>query len=320
MDKKLNDRDAFFADGIFDWQFGGKKHYRQMYSDTGYDEKKYWGGFAKDLPDVSVPLPDWAIGPFDKYEHNPIFSPSATGWDRGRFGGGVHNGAIIRKDGQFFYVYRGEEELSATFWDDANPESTNLGSIDYICDIGIAVSDDGINFRRATQHSPLFRHGKDAKYSFEDVCLVTYEDQYYLYCNRWDWKDVNNPNTNGVFIAISRDMFHWENVGLAFSKAKRIHRNACVVQNPINEAVRVNGRFVMHINDGLIAYSDNLIEWQSHEVENSWPGGEGCFAVAEYSASQPDHIVLFTGGHHTGHFYAVGEVLVSKENPERPLA
>tara|TARA_B100000686_G_C16762026_1_gene959301 strand:- start:950 stop:1105 length:156 start_codon:yes stop_codon:yes gene_type:complete len=39
MDKKLNNRDAFFADGIFDWQFGGKKHYRQMYSHTGYDEK-----------------------------------------------------------------------------------------------------------------------------------------------------------------------------------------------------------------------------------------------------------------------------------------
>ena len=134
-----------------------------MYSDTGYDEKKYWGGFAKNPPDLSVPLPDWAIGPFDKYEHNPIFSPSATGWDIGRFGGGVHKGAIIRKDGQFFYVYRGGEELSTAFWDDANPESTNLGSIDYICDIGIAVSDDGINVRRAAPAQPFVSSWKRCK-------------------------------------------------------------------------------------------------------------------------------------------------------------
>ena len=34
----------------------------------------------------------------------------------------------------------------------------------------------------------------------------------------------------------------------------------------------------------------------------------------------PDTIVLFTGGHHTGHFYAIGEVLLSKNDPAKPLA
>jgi predicted GH43/DUF377 family glycosyl hydrolase len=29
---------------------------------------------------------------------------------------------------------------------------------------------------------------------------------------------------------------------------------------------------------------------------------------------------LFTGGHHTGHFYAVGEVLFSQRDPTNPLA
>jgi predicted GH43/DUF377 family glycosyl hydrolase len=78
----------------------------------------------------------------------------------------------------------------------------------------------------------------------------------------------------------------------------------------------------MYINDGLMAYSDDMIHWESKEVtpENHFPGGEGCLALAEYDAENPDNIVLFTGGNHTGHFYAVGEVLFSKKDPEKPLA
>jgi predicted GH43/DUF377 family glycosyl hydrolase len=42
--------------------------------------------------------------------------------------------------------------------------------------------------------------------------------------------------------------------------------------------------------------------------------------VTDHNRARPDDIVLFTGGHHTGHFYAVGEVLFSRSNPESPLA
>ena len=75
----------------------------------------------------------------------------------------------------------------------------------------------------------------------------------------------------------------------------------------------------MHINDGLMAYSDDLFHWKSKEIEHRWPGGEGCFAVADHDPARPDDVVLFTGGHHTGHFYAIGEVLFSKSDPEKPL-
>ena len=34
---------------------------------------------------------------------------------------------------------------------------------------------------------------------------------------------------------------------------------------------------------------------------------------------RPEDILLFTGGHHTGHFYAIGEVLFSKQNPGMPV-
>jgi predicted GH43/DUF377 family glycosyl hydrolase len=92
-----------------------------------------------------------------------------------------------------------------------------------------------------------------------------------------------------------------------------------VLQNPQNKAIRVNGKFIMYINDGLIAYSDDLINWESSEMEANFPGGEGCFALSDYDKANADNIILFTGGHHTGHFYAVGEVLFNKNNPAKPI-
>jgi predicted GH43/DUF377 family glycosyl hydrolase len=314
------ERKTFFGDGFFAWQGGGKAYHKDMYEATQYNEEKYWGGFSREpVDEASYRLPGWAIGPFHKYEGNPIFAPAEEGWDRGRFGGGVHNGSVVRKDGKFYYIYRGEEPIRQDYWNGGPEGSTDMGTIDYICDIGVAVSADGIHFTREEGSGQLFRHGEDADFSFEDVCVVKNGDTYYLYCNKWDWRDHSNPLSNGVFMAVSKDLLHWEKVGFAFPKASRMHRNPCVLQNPNNEAVRVNGKFVMYINDGLIAYSDDLLHWESRETSEFWPGGEGCFALADYNDAYPDSILLFTGGHHTGHFYAVGEVLLSKANPEKAI-
>jgi len=89
----------------------------------------------------------WAVGPFTKYTGNPVLAPMPGAWDQGHFSGGVHNGSIIVKDGRFYYVYRGERPI------DVPQKST----IDYIWDIGIAVSDDGMHFTKDTAHSPFFR-------------------------------------------------------------------------------------------------------------------------------------------------------------------
>ncbi|HON73486.1 MAG TPA: hypothetical protein PK512_09180, partial [bacterium] len=83
----------FFNDGVFEWQFA-KKEYEQLWKMMSYNEEKYWGGFSREPFDPEkYSLPDWAIGPFVKYKGNPIFAPSEDGWDRGHFGGGVHNGS-----------------------------------------------------------------------------------------------------------------------------------------------------------------------------------------------------------------------------------
>ena len=297
----------FHGNGIFDWQFSSKVH-EEAWSERHYDEDRYWGGFSRDPLPAGYKLPHWAIGPFTKYEGNPVFAPDPHGWDCGFFGGGVHNGAIIIKDGKYHYIYRGEFPIPEKF--------KNNDGFDYMGDIGHAVSDDGIHWERVG--GPFFRHGEDEKYDFSDVSMASYNGRYYMFINRWDWPRMTDPTHNGVFLAVSDDLYHWEKKGLLFPGAKKIHRNASILQNPKNEAVRINGRFVLFINDGIIAFSDDMEHWESDEME-TFPGGECAFSVCDYDADNPDNVILFTGGHHTGHFYAHGEVLLNKNNIKKPV-
>ncbi|MHB8963377.1 MAG: hypothetical protein ACYC5K_09525 [Saccharofermentanales bacterium] len=303
-------RKEFFGNGFFDWQFSNAED-QAVWDARQFDPEKYWGEFPRDIPSKEdYSLPDWAPAYFTKYKGNPVLGPSETGWDCGHSSGGVHNGSIIRRDGRYYYVYRGEGPLPVH---DFGVDSIN--GIRYVCDIGIAESDDGIHFTKTTPEAGLFRHGSDLLYSFEDVCLVTYQGKYYLFCNRWDWNTIATPGTGGVWLAVSDDLHTWEKKGLLFPGAGVTHRNAAVVQNPHNEAVKINGKFVMYLNDGIVAYSNDLITWESSRIANLWPGGEGCFALTDHCASRPDDILLFTGGHHTGHFYAIGAVLLSRQDP-----
>ncbi len=269
---------TFFGDGFFEWQrVKSDNDSHQMYH---YDAEKQWGAFSHEpFDEQNYTLPAWAIGPFIKYEGNPIFAPDPHGWDTGRYGGGVHNGAAIKKDGSIYYVYRGE---LPTPKDDPRFAAQRNTGIDYHCDIGVARSNDGIHFERVA--GPLFRHDGDEVYSFEDVCCVGHEGKYYMYLNRWDWACHNDPAVCGAYIAVSDDLIHLEKVGLAFPEADRIHRNPCVLQDGDNRPVRdAKGRFVMYINDGIIAYSTDLLHWESTEVDRFWPGGEGCFALAKHN-------------------------------------
>ena len=292
--------------GIFAWQYSADAESGWDSSSWVYDEERYWGGFpAKGDVDADAgELPEWAIGPFRKYAGNPVLAPSAS-WDRGRFGGGVHNGAIIRAGGRFHYVYRGERSCEP------------IDGIDYICKIGLAESVDGRRFTRITSDAPLF--GADDPFSYEDVSLVRLGKTYHLFCNRWDWKRIDDPAVSGCWHATSTDLRRWTEHGLVYPDAERIHRNGVVLCDPDNRPVRVDGHYLMYVNGHVIGRSNDLLHWESTQLETRWPGGEGCFAMADYS-DDPDDILLFTGGHHSGHFYAIGEVRFSKRDPASPLA
>lgn len=289
-----------------------------QYERFRYDPERYWGGFPEAVPgeaEGAQTLPDWAIGPFTKHPGNPVLAPSPDGWDVGARGG-VHNGSILHRKGKFHYVYRGWMPHPPTVYDE-----WLCGYYDWVCDIGLATSDDGVHFEKDRDHSPFFRTGDDKRFSFEDVNLVEHEGVYYLFCNRWEWERFKDPAWNGVYLATSTDLLHWDKVGLVFPGAATMHRNACVLQNPQNQAVRVNGKFVMFLNFHRIAYSDDLIHWQSEPIPPSrhWPGGEGCFALTDYRRTDPGAVLLFTGGNHSGHFYAIGEARFSKNDLTQPI-
>ena len=300
-------------EGVFAWQFPNPDR-EKAWRHYSFNKDRWWGDFALDLPEQMDTFSQnpWAIGPFAKYPNNPVFAPEPGAWDCGRYDGGVHNGSIVRHNDLFYYVYRGERPI------DISQDTT----VDYICDIGVAISRDGVVFDRRRDCSPFFRTGKDRQYSYEDVNIVRHEGVYYLFCNQWLWERMDDTSQNGTYLATSTDLLHWEKHGIVFPEAKRIHRNGVVIQSPTNDAVRIDGQFVMYINDGIIARSPDLIHWESFDIpaENRWPGGEGCFALAEHNPQRPDDILLFTGGNHTGHFYAVGEVLLSKQDITKPKA
>ncbi len=309
MTDKKNPSD-FFGSGIFEWQLISRD-LQATWKERSYNEQRWWGDFPHDsrVPDDLFAAYPWAIGPFTKHPGNPILAPTPGQWDQGHSAGGVHNGSILRHNGKFHYIYRGERPIDV-------PTKSEMN---YICDVGLAVSDDGVHFVKDNTCSPFFRIGDDRRYSYEDPCVVRHNDTFYLFCNQWLWDEMLNPKVCGVFLATSKDLRTWHKHGIVFSDAKRIHRNPVILQNGDNEAVRLNGRFVMYINDGLMAYSDDMLHWQSREIPHRWPGGEGCFAITGHNPKRPDDLVLFTGGHHTGHFYAIGEVLFSIADPEKPL-
>ena len=286
--------------------------YAERWRKQVFNPKEYWGGFPPGEADEHEMWrgAPWAIGPFTKHPGNPVLAPTPGAWDTGRMDGGVHNGGVVVRNGLFYYVYRGERPLDVEMKSD----------FDYMCDIGVATSSDGVHFTKDTEHSPFFRKGADHRYSYEDVNIVEYKGTYYLFCNQWDWEHQADHSVNGTFLATSADLLHWKKHGIVFPRATRTHRNGVVLHDPHNGAVKANGKFVMYINDGLIAYSNDLIHWESREVGERWPGGEGCLALARHSKERPDDIILFTGGNHTGHFYAIGEVLFSLTEPERPRA
>jgi predicted GH43/DUF377 family glycosyl hydrolase len=312
-DQSASPRSEHSADGsadpsFLDWQLPSSPDSWERYV---YNPDVYWGGFPPEAAGGASMFAGapWALGPWTKHEGNPVLRPSPGGWDPGSYGGGVHNGSVVVHDGAFHYVYRGWRPIDIAL---ASP-------VDYICDIGLAVSDDGVHFVKDVAASPFFRTGADRAYSFEDVCLVRQDDTYFLFCNRWNWDRVDDPRDSGIFLATSTDLRTWEKHGLVFPRASRIHRNPVVIQDPHNNAVRVGGQYVMYVNDGLLGVSDDLLHWESHEIDARWPGGEHCVAMTGHATDRPDDIVVFTGGHHSGHFYAIGEVLFSRADPATPL-
>ncbi len=247
----------------------------------------------------AVVLPEWAIGPFARVEENPLLVPT-SGWEALH----TYNPAVLIVDGRFAMLYRAQDIPH------------EQGGKDQI---GLAWSDDGIHWERYPGN-PVLEATEDYELpgGSQDPRVVRHDGVYYMTYTAW------SPPNCYLSIATSEDLVHWTKHGPLFPEL-RWTKSGTIVQNPSNEAVRIDGRFVMYVVDWkpfYIAYSDDLLNWEIKELEGEL-GGESGIAVTDYADPGEDDIVLFYSGaleNRGDWFYAVGEALFSRDDPERRLA
>ena len=214
----------------------------------------------------------WNEGAFVKTSVNPIMGPDSAQsfycpvqkkevqWQKAD----VFNPAAIVKDNKVYLLYRAED----------NPKAILGGRTSRI---GLAVSDDGIHFKRFDK--PVIYPDNDAyaEYDYpggcEDPRVVETEDgRYVVVYTSW------NGKTARLSAAVSTDLIKWEKKGPVFSiaykgKYKDIwSKSGSIITGYTNGkavALKINGKYWMYWGEQFInlAWSENMTDW--YPLENS---------------------------------------------------
>ena len=143
----------------------------------------------------SQKYPEWAIGPFKRYEGNPIMKP------QGKFGTwesqNAYNPAVIVRDNRFLMLYRGENSDTTLFKH-------------YRSQIGFAESEDGIDWKRYP-NNPVLKAEFDYELpgGLEDPRLIELDGTYYVYYTAY----CADKHSFWLCVATSADMKHWTKHG-----------------------------------------------------------------------------------------------------------
>lgn len=217
---------------------------------------------------------EWAFGPFERPEGvNPILTPdrdatfycpmrdSIVNWEAMA----TFNPAAVVKGDKVYVLYRAEDRLG----------EMKIGG--HTSRLGMATSDDGLNFQR--EDKPVFYPDNDSQKKYEwpggteDPRIVETEDgQYILTYTQW------NRETPRLAIATSKDLRKWEKHGPAFEDAYNGKYNdmdtksgAIVSRREGNKivATKINGKYWMYwgVPNIYLATSDDLINWRPVENE-----------------------------------------------------
>ena len=175
----------------------------------------------------------WQLGPFSKYDGNPIIAPQGSTWESKD----VFNPAAW-SDGKTIYIlYRAED-------------STGIGEWNGTSRIGLAESTDGFHFQR--HDNPVF--GPEEEYELpggtEDPRIVKIDGTFYLTYTAYDGE------TARLAMASSKDLFNWERHGILFPDLEWSKSGAIIPQ-------QINGRYWMYFGDTNIwvAWSEDMVNW-----------------------------------------------------------
>jgi beta-1,2-mannosidase len=288
---------------------------------------------------------DWMLGPFERPENaRPIISPTdKTSFPDPMSGKTVKwesmatfNPASVVREGKIQVLYRAEEKLG----------EKEIGG--HTSRLGLAASDDGINFSRNSE--PVFFPTEDNQKEFEwtggteDPRIVETEDGLYvLTYTQW------NREFPRLAVATSKDLATWEKYGPIFKDFKqgKYHNQETKSGAIVTEikdgkltAAKIHGKYWMYFGVPHIwlASSEDLIHWEPVETIDgnlapvlsprlgffdSWLVEAGPPPVLTkdgivvlYNAGNQQHIGVKDLGNRQ---YTAGQALFSKEEPWKLL-
>jgi len=222
----------------------------------------------------------WDLGPFVKRKQ-PILRPTKDSTFRCPVRGkevrweeqNVYNPAAVVRGDKVYLLYRADDKSPDLKWGRT-------------CRIGLAHSEDGLNFTRHAK--PVLYPDNDPwkEYEWEGGCedlhIIEGEDgTYYMNYTTWSGK------RDTMSVATSRDLYHWTKHGPAFRKAapRKVYgsRSGVVVSRPQGNrliATKINGKYRMYYTHPCaLAWSENLIDW-TPEGKSVWGGSHEAGALA----------------------------------------
>ena len=237
--------------------------------------------------------PDWQIGPFEKYEGNPILTPGTRDWESKD----VFNPATWADRDSVYMLYRAED-------------STGMGEWNGTSRIGLATSADGFQFERRPE--PVFGPSEpwELPGGTEDPRLVRVRDTFYLTYTGYDGE------TARLGIASSTNLTDWTKHGQVFPDSGWTKAGAILPQ-------KVDGRYWMYFGDTNIwaAHSKNLVEWTAipepvlEPREGRW---DGRLVEPGPAPRMTEHgILLLYNAANDSLVYRTGQALFDPEDPTR---
>ncbi len=231
----------------------------------------------------------WPIGKLKKFRGNPVLNPSR----KSKFeSAAVYNGTAVRKNGKIYLFYRAEQHYYN----------------DYISKIGLAISEDGLKFKR--QGEPVIvPERRYEKRGCEDPRVCEIDGKYYMTYVAYSGRRTY------IALAESNDLLSWKKRGVIM---KYVKSGALVSE-------KIDGKYVLYFGDVNIymASSKDLKKWKVYEEPVLTPRADKFDSrLVEIG---PCPIVTKKGifmiyNSSDGEVYNVGYAMFSKKHPEKLIA
>jgi beta-1,2-mannosidase len=219
-------------------------------------------------------IENWQIGPFVKPAANPVMQADSTylfncpvtkervQWQKAD----VFNPAAIVRNNKIYILFRAED-------------IPGVGIGMRTSRIGLAVSDDGIHFKKNPEPVLYPDSSEFIKYDYPGGCedpriVETEKGSYVLLYTSW------NRDVARLSVATSNNLVNWEKQGPAFLKAYNgkfasiWSKSGSVVTKQKNGkfiAAKINGKYWMYWGEGpvYLATSTDLINWMPVADKNN---------------------------------------------------